>query len=258
MIRDHRPYYVKRLIHFFEIWYARRFVLPHFAAIGEHFMMLKPWCIDIHGAHITAGENLHLVTAVDRRISFCTWQFEAHQGQIQLGDHVLVCPGVRIDSASSIVIGSNTMLAAGCYISDADWHDIIDRTQTIGTTKPVSIGNNVWLGDGVTVCKGVSIGDNTVVGTRSVVTGDLPSNVIAAGNPARVIRELPTPRTLSLDPRFSQTQMPLQRKTQISTVISTGNSTLHWLRTIFAPSAVTNPSINPSLIFSLRATNSDR
>ena len=236
MIRDHRPYYVKRLIHFFEIWYARRFVLPHFAAIGEHFMMLKPWCIDIHGAHITAGENLHLVTAVDRRISFCTWQFEAHQGQIQLGDHVLVCPGVRIDSASSIVIGSNTMLAAGCYISDADWHDIIDRTQTIGATKPVSIGNNVWLGDGVTVCKGVSIGDNTVVGTRSVVTGDLPSNVIAAGNPARVIRELPNPEDIvTRSTLFSNPDALAKKNADIDRYFLTGNSTLHWLRTIFAP-----------------------
>ncbi len=56
--------------------------------------------------------------------------------------------------------------------------------------KPISIGDNVWLGGGVVVCPGVSIGANTVVGAGAVVTRDLPPNVVAVGNPARVIREL--------------------------------------------------------------------
>jgi maltose O-acetyltransferase len=54
----------------------------------------------------------------------------------------------------------------------------------------VKIGNNVWLGDGVIVCPGVMMGDNTVVGARTVVTRDLPANVLVAGNPARIIRLL--------------------------------------------------------------------
>ena len=56
--------------------------------------------------------------------------------------------------------------------------------------EPVTIGNNVWLGGGVIVCPGVTIGDNTVVGAGSVVTKDLPANVLAVGNPCRVIRLL--------------------------------------------------------------------
>jgi maltose O-acetyltransferase len=56
--------------------------------------------------------------------------------------------------------------------------------------KPITIGNNVWLGGGVIVCPGVTIGDNTVVGAGAVVTKALPANVLAVGNPARIIREL--------------------------------------------------------------------
>ncbi len=58
------------------------------------------------------------------------------------------------------------------------------------SAEPITIGDNVWLGGGVIVCPGVSIGDNTVVGAGAVVTKDLPANVIAVGNPARVVRTL--------------------------------------------------------------------
>ncbi|WP_269211657.1 sugar O-acetyltransferase [Nocardioides sp. cx-169] len=56
--------------------------------------------------------------------------------------------------------------------------------------EPITIGDNVWLGGGVVVCPGVSIGDNTVVGAGAVVTKDLPADVVAVGNPARVVKHL--------------------------------------------------------------------
>jgi maltose O-acetyltransferase len=56
--------------------------------------------------------------------------------------------------------------------------------------KPISIGDNVWLGGGAIVCPGVRIGENTVVGAGAVVTKDLPANVLAVGNPARVTRQI--------------------------------------------------------------------
>jgi len=56
--------------------------------------------------------------------------------------------------------------------------------------QPIVIGNNVWLGGGVIVCPGVTIGENTVVGAGAVVVRDLPANVVAVGNPARVVRQL--------------------------------------------------------------------
>jgi maltose O-acetyltransferase len=56
--------------------------------------------------------------------------------------------------------------------------------------KPITIADNVWLGGGVIVLPGVTVGENTIVGAGAVVTGDLPANVVAVGNPARVIRTL--------------------------------------------------------------------
>ena len=69
------------------------------------------------------------------------------------------------------------------------------REKGLQYNKPVRIGNNCWLGAGVLVMPGVSIGDNSVIGAGSVVTKDVPANVIAVGNPCRVIREISTELT---------------------------------------------------------------
>jgi maltose O-acetyltransferase len=66
------------------------------------------------------------------------------------------------------------------------------RRDRLEAALPIDIGDNVWLGGGVIVCPGVSIGDNTVVGAGSVVTRDIPANVVAVGNPARVLRSIGT------------------------------------------------------------------
>ena len=64
------------------------------------------------------------------------------------------------------------------------------RPSGSASAEPISIGRNVWLGGGVVVCPGVTIGDDTVVGAGSVVTSDLPAEVLAVGNPARVVRSV--------------------------------------------------------------------
>ncbi|TDC66683.1 sugar O-acetyltransferase [Streptomyces hainanensis] len=64
------------------------------------------------------------------------------------------------------------------------------RRDKLEAARPITLGDNVWLGGGVTVCPGVTIGDNTVVGAGAVVARDLPANVVAVGNPARVVREI--------------------------------------------------------------------
>ena len=67
------------------------------------------------------------------------------------------------------------------------------RRQKWEAARPITIGDNVWLGGGVIVLPGVTIGDGTVVGAGSVVSRDLPANVVAVGNPARIVKELGTP-----------------------------------------------------------------
>ena len=196
MINDHRPYYLKRWFQHFERWYTEHFVSPLLEALGTGHNMMKPWNVRVHGKHINIGNNVHIVTAPDRMVSLSTWAFAEHQGHINIGDNVLLCPGVRLDSASEISIGNNCMFAAGSYVTDADWHDVYDRTRPVGTTRKVTLHENVWIGDGATVCKGVTIGKNSVIGAASIVTGDIPENSIAAGNPAKVIKKLDADQAL--------------------------------------------------------------
>ena len=92
-------------------------------------------------------------------------------GRIEIGEHCMIGP-------NCMFIGAQHPVSPGL------------RRKGLQYNKPVRIGNNVWFGAGVTVLPGVTIGDNTVVGAGSVVTRDLPANVVAVGNPARVLRKI--------------------------------------------------------------------
>jgi acetyltransferase-like isoleucine patch superfamily enzyme len=96
--------------------------------------------------------------------------------------------GTVIGAFSKIKIGDNVRCGANTLITDSDWHPDDPR---VGPSKPVTIGNNVWLGINVVVLKGVEIGENTVIGANSLVTKNIPANVIAAGNPCKEIAKLP-------------------------------------------------------------------
>ena len=111
--------------------------------------------------------------------------------QIHIGARTFINYGaVLLDVATIIIgedvqIGPNVQLLTPTHPLDPD-----ARRAKLEAAKPITIGNNVWLGGGVIVLPGVSIGENTVVGAGAVVTKDLPANVVAVGNPARVIRQL--------------------------------------------------------------------
>jgi acetyltransferase-like isoleucine patch superfamily enzyme len=101
--------------------------------------------------------------------------------------------GTIIGCASSISLGDRVMCGANVTITDTDWHPLGWRARAAGVggeTSPVVIGDDVWLGMNVTVLKGVKIGCRTVVAAGSLVTRSLPSDVVAAGQPARVVRKL--------------------------------------------------------------------
>ncbi|MDE6320857.1 MAG: sugar O-acetyltransferase, partial [Muribaculaceae bacterium] len=88
-------------------------------------------------------------------------------------------------------IGNNTLLGPNVSAYSAN-HSLDAEERIIGALipKPINIGNRVWIGGGSTILGGVSIGDDSVIGAGSVVTKDIPSGVIAAGNPCRVIRKI--------------------------------------------------------------------
>ena len=95
-----------------------------------------------------------------------------------------------------VTIGSNVLFGPSVQIYTAT-HPIAaaERRKWLESAKPITIGSDVWVGGGAIICPGVTIGDRTVIGAGSVVTRNIPSDVIAAGNPARIIRELPPEAT---------------------------------------------------------------
>lgn len=111
--------------------------------------------------------------------------------QLLIGDRVFINQGAVIAARESIEIGDDCLIGDFAAIYDCNWHDL-DPIHP-DKPRPVVIGNNVWLGNGVLVLPGSTIGDHTVVAARSVVKGTLPPRVLAAGNPAVVVRELEIP-----------------------------------------------------------------
>jgi maltose O-acetyltransferase len=131
-----------------------------FGAIGSDFIIRPPFYCD-YGCHIFAGDRLFI--NFDCTILDCN--------KVYIGNDVLFGPKVQIYTA---------------------YHPVDPELRLTGQEQaaPVSIGNNVWLGGGVTVCPGVSIGSNVTIGAGSVVTKNIPDNVVAVGNPCRVIKRV--------------------------------------------------------------------
>jgi maltose O-acetyltransferase len=128
-----------------------------------------------------------------------------------VGDGVHIRPPFYCEYGSRVSIGAGTFFNYDCLMLDVApvtigaacqvasrvqfltaTHPIDPEPRHIGweSAKPIALGDNVWLSGGVIVCPGVTIGDDTVVGAGSVVTRDLPAGVVAAGVPARVLREI--------------------------------------------------------------------
>ena len=132
-----------------------------FAEIGEDCYIGPPFHANWGGKHVHFGKCVYAnfnFTAVD----------DTH---IYVGDYTMFGPNVILATAG---------------------HPILPklRQEAYQYNMPVHIGKNCWLGAGVIVLPGVTIGDNTVIGAGSVVTKDIPSNVVAVGNPCRVLREI--------------------------------------------------------------------
>ncbi len=110
---------------------------------------------------------------------------------VHFGNHVYANFNLTLVDDTHIYVGDGTMFAPNVVIATAA-HPILPplRAQAYQYNMPVHIGKNCWLGAGAIVLPGVTIGDNTVIGAGSVVTKDIPANVVAVGNPCRVLREI--------------------------------------------------------------------
>ena len=129
---------------------------------GEQLMIEQPFYCD-YGHNIEVGENFY--ANVNLVILDCN--------RVTIGDNVLIGPNVGLHTAGHPL-------------------NIAQRTQGLEYALPITIGDNVWIGAGVNVVPGVRIGHNSVIGAGSVVTHDIPDNVVAAGIPCRVINPIPT------------------------------------------------------------------
>jgi acetyltransferase-like isoleucine patch superfamily enzyme len=135
------------------------------------------------GGHIKVGKRF----VVRGRVARC--EIAAKPGaQVLIGDRVFINQGAVIGCVESIEIGDDTLVGDFAAIYDSNYHEL--EPGHPDKPRPVRIGKNVWIGSGVLVLPGSEIGDHTVVAARSVVKGVLPPRVLAAGNPAKVIREL--------------------------------------------------------------------
>lgn len=113
-------------------------------------------------------------------------------GQLEIGARSYIGSGSVICARDQVTIGTDCLIAEYVTIRDQDhrFGPGLLSSQAGFTTAPVKIGNNVWIGAKATVTKGVTIGDNVVIGANSVVARDIPSNCVAVGMPARVIRDI--------------------------------------------------------------------
>lgn len=143
---------------------------------------------------ISFGKNVQIgVVSSPEFYSHYTY-FEAREewSEIIIGDNVAINNAFSIECSSKVVIENNVLIGVNCSLIDNDGHDLAIDKRNVGSPKmaPIYIQQNVFLGSNVTILKGVIIGKNSIIGNGSVVTKNIPENVIAAGNPAKVIKNL--------------------------------------------------------------------
>jgi len=124
---------------------------------------------------------------------YCHVEASTPEAAIVIGDGVQINNNAFIKSEGpGILIGARALIGSCVEIFDSDFHDLHPDRRRGGQPRMgrVELGENVFVGDGAKILKGVSVGANSVIGAGSVVTTSIPANAIAAGNPARVVREI--------------------------------------------------------------------
>lgn len=116
---------------------------------------------------------------------------------IEIGNNFFSNMNLTILDEAKVTFGDNVFIAPNCGFYTAGHPlDVSERNKGLEYAKEIKVGNNVWIGANVVVLPGVTIGDNSVIGAGSVVTKDIPSNVLAYGNPCRVIKNIDNKKEL--------------------------------------------------------------
>ena len=176
-------------------WYERnnspdrRLALDRHAAAGGFFIRHP-----IEGEALEALDSGRLTVGKDTLFEPGCWLTLSPEAEIRIGRECFLNRGTMLAAAERIEIGDYVMFANGCFLGDSD-HRYDDpgtpvTRQGFVPRGPVRIGSNVWFGVNCVVTGGVEIGDRAVIGANSVVTQSIPPGTIAAGAPAKVIREI--------------------------------------------------------------------
>ena len=177
-----------------DIFYTYR-IIKKFSYVGNNPVIMRKIRV-LGGENITIGDNF-----------YCYWgqrieAYNQHNGanffpKIVIGDNVSLNPDCHIAAINRIELHDGVLLASRVFITDhfhgnttLESFKIPPQDRILTTKGAVIIKKNVWLGEGVVVMPGVTIGENTVIGANSVVTKDIPSNSVAVGVPASVIKQL--------------------------------------------------------------------
>jgi acetyltransferase-like isoleucine patch superfamily enzyme len=163
----------------------------------EKNVKINNWPILIHrsNAKIVLGNNV-LLNSSNRNYHINMFasvklMCDKPNAIISIGDNTRI-HGSCIHAFERIEIGSNCLIAANCQIFDASGHgtSLKERAASQGKSKPIIIGNNVWIGTGCIILPGTTIGNNSVISAGSVVRGVVPEGVVFAGNYAKFIKQL--------------------------------------------------------------------
>jgi acetyltransferase-like isoleucine patch superfamily enzyme len=176
-------------------WYERnarperRLRLDRHAALGGFFIRHP-----LEGEALEALDSGRLTVGESTLFEPGCWLTLSPEAEIHIGRECFLNRGTMLAAAERIEIGDYVMFANGCFVGDSDHRyddpDSPITRQGFVARGPVRIGSNVWFGVNCVVTGGVEIGDRAVIGANSVVTKSIPAATIAAGAPAKVIREI--------------------------------------------------------------------
>jgi acetyltransferase-like isoleucine patch superfamily enzyme len=177
------------------LWYQANSLPWNRARIHYEFMRRQAFVRwPVHGNVLGALREGRLEIGANTLLEPGVWLTAPGEARIRIGSGTFLNLGVMVASMNLVEIGDHCMFANGCFISDAS-HRFDDPALPITwqgfTTKgPTRIGDNVWCGANVVITTGVTIGERCVIGANSVVTESIPPHSIAAGAPARVLRQI--------------------------------------------------------------------
>jgi len=176
-------------------WYERNSLPWNRVAIHAEFARRGAFCRwPVQGNVLEALRDGRLEIGAQALLEPGVWITAPAPARVRIGGGTFLNMGVMVAAVELVEIGAHCMLANGCFVTDGNHRfDDPDRPvpwQGFTTKGPTRLGDNVWCGANVVVTSGVTIGERCVIGANSVVTQSLPPRSIAAGAPAKVLREI--------------------------------------------------------------------